>query len=314
MNEVLRIFDKLLKHKGYTIKKHPEHNLLPLKNFENFPVQKKIYNVFNTENQRIINNNILNLNICLRTCISKKRIFEGKHKLTKVSYEKHFLKCIHSLVIATNEAVKNNKNVSLTVFDDHSEASSICKIELLLNKLECKWRLITTKVPGQGESLYEQFDFCREKNSLFYFCEDDYLHTRSAINEMIDFYKNIYLETDSHLLIHPQEHELIYSQINYPSYILLGEHRRWRTISHATHTFFTHSSVVDKYWKYFIDTKYVGNKKKRHLGSEKKTTDNLFHHIPGFSPIPAVAVHLQTEKTLPPYFDWEEVWNKIGDS
>ncbi len=55
------------------------------------------------------------------------------------------------------------------MFDDHSEASSICKIELLLNKLECKWRLITTKVPGQGESLYEQFDFCREKNSLFYF-------------------------------------------------------------------------------------------------------------------------------------------------
>ena len=42
MNEVLRIFDRLLKQKGYTIKKHPEYNLLPLKNFENFPAQKKI--------------------------------------------------------------------------------------------------------------------------------------------------------------------------------------------------------------------------------------------------------------------------------
>ncbi len=128
MNEVLRILDRLLKHKGYTIKKHPEYNLLPLKNFENFSAQKKIYNVFNTEDHRIINDNILSLNICLRTCISKKRIRGGKNKLTKVSYEKHFLKCIHSLVIATNEAVKNNKNISLTVFDDHSEASSICKI------------------------------------------------------------------------------------------------------------------------------------------------------------------------------------------
>ena len=61
MNEVLRIFDRLLKHKGYTIKKHPEYNLLPLKNFENYPPQKKIYNVFNTENQRIINNSILHI-------------------------------------------------------------------------------------------------------------------------------------------------------------------------------------------------------------------------------------------------------------
>ena len=68
---------------------------------------KTTQRIFNTENKRIIDNDILNLNICLRTCISKKRIREGKNKLTKVSYEKHFLKCIHSLVIATNEAIKN---------------------------------------------------------------------------------------------------------------------------------------------------------------------------------------------------------------
>ena len=126
---------------------------------------------------------------------------------------------------------------------------------------------------------------------------------------MINFYKDIFEETSTHLLIHPQEHELVYSQINYPSYILEGQNRRWRTISHATHTFFTHSSVVDKHWKYFGNTKYVGHKEKRHLGSEKQTTDKLFNHIPGFSPIPAVAVHLQSKESLPPFFDWECIWN-----
>ena len=90
MNEVLRILDRLLKHKGYTIKKHPEYNLLPLKNFENFPAQQKIYNVFNTENHRTINNNILSLNICLRTCISKKRIRGGKNKLQKSAMKNIF--------------------------------------------------------------------------------------------------------------------------------------------------------------------------------------------------------------------------------
>lgn len=123
--------------------------------------------------------------------------------------------------------------------------------------------------------------------------------------------KKIYEQTGSHILIHPQEHELIYSQFNYPSYILLGENRRWRTMSNATHTFFTHGSVVREFWDYFENTKFVGVKEKRHLGSEKKTTDQLFKHIPGFSPIPAVAVHFQTEECLPPFFDWKELWGKI---
>jgi hypothetical protein len=53
------------------------------------------------------------------------------------------------------------------------------------------------------------------------------------------------------------------------------------------------------------------NSKLRHLGSERKTTDRLFDHIPGFSPIPAVAVHLQETHCLPPFFDWKELWDKI---
>ena len=225
--------------------------------------------------------------------------------------EEHLLKCIQSLFISINEAIKNNKKIKLVVFDDRSDSSSLEKINNLLNDLECEYEILTTKNTGQGNSLYEHFSFSRDKNSLFYFCEDDYLHIPNAIHEMISFYRDIYEETSTHLLIHPQEHELIYSQINYPSYILEGKKRRWRTISHATHTFFTHSSIVDKYWSYFDDTKYVGNKKKRHLGSEKKTTNKLFNHIPGFSPIPAVAVHLQSKESLPPFFDWKKVWDSI---
>ena len=78
---------------------------------------------------------------------------------------------------------------------------------------------------------------------------------------MINFYKDIYEETSAHLLIHPQEHELIYSQINYPSYILEGKHRRWRTISHATHTFFTHSSIVGKHWNILIILSMLATRK-----------------------------------------------------
>ena len=310
MNEALRILDKLLKKGGYTIKKHSEHNLLPLKNFKNNPFLLNTYEAFNKKHKIIHNDDVSQLNICLRTCINKKRAGHN-NELTGIAMDTHLLKCIHSLIISINQAVSNNKKIKLTVFDDRSDSASLKMINNLLNMVTCDWEIIQTKSPGQGNSLYEHFSFARNKNSLFYFCEDDYLHIPDAINEMINFYMGIFKETSTHLLIHPQEHELVYSQINYPSYILEGKKRRWRTISHATHTFFTHSSIVDKYWEYFYNTRYVGHKEKRHLGSEKQTTDKLFNHVPGFSPIPAVAVHLQSQASLPPFFDWKSWWNNI---
>ena len=311
MNEVLRVLEKIFKKSGYTIKKHPKYNLLPLRDYQNNPLLKNVYDSFDNRKQTVSCDDISMLNICLRTCINKNRAGQSYNELTGVAVEEHLLKCIQSLFISINEAIKNNKKIKLVVFDDRSDSSSLEKINNLLNDLECEYEILTTKNTGQGNSLYEHFSFSRDKNSLFYFCEDDYLHIPNAIHEMISFYRDIYEETSTHLLIHPQEHELIYSQINYPSYILEGKKRRWRTISHATHTFFTHSSIVDKYWSYFDDTKYVGNKKKRHLGSEKKTTNKLFNHIPGFSPIPAVAVHLQSKESLPPFFDWKKVWDSF---
>lgn len=310
MNEVLRLLDKVLKKRGYAIKKHPQYNLLPLKNLENFPDQKIAYDCLNKENKEKPAN-INKLEILLRTCINDKRAKGKRSQLTGVSLEEHLLTCINSLLVSINHAKENNNDIVLTIFDDRSDNTVIEALQQQCSKLDCDWKIITTKKTGQGASLHEHFAYAKDKDSLVYFCEDDYLHEEDAINEMIGFYKNIYRRTGSHLVIHPQEHELIYSQFNYPSYILLGENRRWRTMSHQTHTFFTHSSVVSKYWKYFENTKYVGSKEKRHSGSEKKTTDQLFKHLPGFSPIPAVAIHFQTEECLPPFYDWKRLWQKL---
>lgn len=310
MNEVLRLLDRVLKKQGYSIKKHPEYNLLPLKKFADLSEQKQVYDAFNANGDAALDNTN-KLEVCLRTCINDKRAKGKRSELTGVSLEEHLLKCINSLLISINHAKKSNLEINLTIFDDRSEPSAINKIKTLCENLKCDWKIITTKKTGQGNSLYEHFSYAKDKEALFYFCEDDYLHEESAISEMVSFYKKVYEQTSTHLLIHPQEHELIYSQYNYPSYILLGENRRWRTMSNATHTFFTHSKTVHNYWEYFENTKYVGIKEKRHLGSEKKTTDLLFKHIPGFSPIPAVAVHLQTESCLPPFFDWRTLWEGI---
>ena len=73
-----------------------------------------------------------------------------------------------------------------------------------------------------------------------------------------------------------------------------------------------HSSTVRKYWEYFENTRFVGNKKKRRLGVEARTTNYLFNHLPGFAPIPALAAHMQAEKCLPPFFNWRPNWDQNG--
>lgn len=313
MNELLRVLDKVLKKQGYSIKKHPQYNLLPIKNAEEFSQQKKVYESFNSNKKHDPENkdDIEKLEVCLRTCINNNRAISRRSELTNVSLEDHLLGCIASLIISIEEAKKQGADVRLTIFDDRSEEGVLNKIKSFCEKLSCEWRIVTTEKTGQGASLHQHFSYAKDKNALFYFCEDDYLHESFAIKEMMDFYKMIYEQTAEHLLIHPQEHEMLYSEINYPSYVLLGKNRRWRTMSNATHTFFTHSAVVSKYWDYFENTKYVGIKEKRHLGSEKKTTDKLFNHIHGFSPIPAVAIHFQSKGCLPPFFDWQRLWDKV---
>ena len=309
MNEFLRIIDRLLKKYGYAIKKHPQYNLLPLEDFKGFEDLKTVYSL--ADNIKEKKDKIDNLEICLRTCINDARTKNRVNELTKTNLDEHLLKCVNSLLVSINYAVEKGIEIKLTIFDDRSSKTAIDVIRSSCNNLNCEWRIITTEKTGQGESLYQHFDYARRVEALTYFCEDDYLHIQSAIYEMYQFYKQIYDQTGSHLLIHPQEHELIYSQFNYPSYILEGEKRWWRTMSHATHTFLTHSAVVKKYWQYFENTKYVGIKEKRHLGSEKRTTDQLFNHIPGFSPLPAIAAHMQTEQCLPPFFNWKEVWDSV---
>jgi hypothetical protein len=309
MNEVLRLLDRVLKRQGYSIKKHPQYNLLPLKDFKSFPGQKQVYEALNSEKKEK-SANVNKLEVCLRTCINDKRAKGKRSELTGVSLEEHLLTCINSLFVSINYACNKGLNVSLVVFDDRSSEPVVEKIKNLAKKLQCEWRFAVTEETGQGSSLHEHFSYAQGKDSLFYFCEDDYLHEAEALYEMATFYKDVFEKTESHLLIHPQEHEMIYSQYNYPSYILLGENRRWRTVSNATHTFFTHSKVVTEHWLYFENTKYVGIKEKRHLGAEKKTTDLLFNHIPGFSPIPAVAIHFQTKECLPPFYEWQKLWKE----
>lgn len=313
MNEALRLLRKLVRKWGYDLKKSEQYVLRPVPNLETLAENLSVGSakaVLDGEGPQGTTA-LDHLTVYVRTCLRADRNVNTRPRMAGADEEENALRCIWSLIRSVNQAATKTgaPNIHLICLDDRSDPPFVDKLKRLLGALECAWDLQQTEEQGQGQSLHQQFREGRAAPGLVYFVEDDYLHESDAITEMWSFYRQVHNASGGHCVIYPQEHKTLY-EAHYPSYILAGETRRWRTMSDATHTFFTHAQVVDTYWDYFENTKFVGIRKKRHLGVEKNTTNKLYKHIPGFSPIPAVAVHLQYEDLLPPLFDWQRLWNE----
>ena len=312
MNEALRLLRKVVRRWGYDLKRSEQFVLRPVKGLDQIDsVQalKRVREVFDNTDERK-ETDLDRVIVYLRTCLRPNRNRDTRRRLTGVSNEENALRCLRSTITAINRFVDRmgQDQISIVVLDDHSDPNMKEHLQSVVASARCKSDFRTTHIQGQGPSLHEQFSDSRDRNALVYFCEDDYLHEADALIEMWEFYRQVYGATSEHCVIYPQEHETLYTSY-YPSYILAGAKRRWRTMNDATHTFFTHGHVVDRYWKYFENTKYMGVRDKRHLASERVTTNRLYDHIPGFSPIPPVAVHLQYEELLPPFYDWRPLWD-----
>ena len=311
MNDLLKFFSNSLKPLGYHIAEYGAPNILRIRNLDKDEdigtFRKSQYGENLTKDA-----NLDHMIVYLRTCTRANRNIDAKPRLTGASMEENTLRCINSLIGAMNNAASLGK-IELVVLDDRSDDDAVEKIKAICSKANFPWTLDQTQTTGQGASLHEQFSKGKEQNALLYFVEDDFLHEAEGLKSAWSFYKQIYKDFKSHSMIHPQEHADLHKKL-YPSYIVAGPDRHWRTMRHATHTFMTHGHIVRDYWDCFENTKYVGIKKKRKLGSEAKTTNKLFKHIPGFSPLKPFAVHLQFENLLPPFYNWKPLWdkNKVG--
>lgn len=307
MNDIIKLISKSLQPFGYHVRPRGGLNLLRVPNLERDAHISVSRRALDNPATRAPDGNLDSLVIYLRTCMRDKRNIDTRPRLTGVNMTEHSLRCINSL-LRSAENLKDIK-VEIRVLDDHSDPAPLTRLNALLKTAKFPVSVLTTSEKGQGASLHEQFTRGRADNAIVYFVEDDFLHEPDGLAAMIKFYRDIAALTGSHSVIYPQEHNTLYSH-HYPSYIVLGDDRHWRSVRHATHTFLTHGKVVDKYWRYFENTKYVGIKKKRKLGSEARTTNNLFKYLPGFSPMKPCAVHLQFEELLPPFYDWRPLWER----
>ena len=316
MNDLLKFLSKQLHPFGYHITKRTAPNLLKINNVEADSKNKQTITIprRHFDKATFSDHNPLNYNtlsIFYRTCLRKNRNLNQKPRVCGDNNDQLVFSCLNSLIIALEKFKQHYPEIELTFYwlDDHSDPNYYTVLEKQLLQSSLSVEIVDLINSGQGQSLHQQFSLARKQNGLCYFIEDDYLHEEDALIVLYRFYQMLVKQCAVHSMLYMQEAEELYKD-QYPSYLLKGEDRHWRTIRHATHSFFIHSYFVDYFWDYFENTKFVGIRRHRKKGSERKTTNRLFLHLPGFAPLKPVAVHLQFEETLPPFYDWDPLYKK----
>ena len=254
---------------------------------------------------------------------NKSRIFESQ----KCEYT---YRTINSVIKSCNYAKNYFKDINfkIIVTDDKSEQKTLDKINSILNKSDLDTKLVSIKndefldkiekldtngkeisknMLSNMRNIYKSLEIAESENSdLFYILEDDYIHEKMAISEMLFTYEKLSSQLNKELFLCPADYPYLYSNIEKTS-VFFGNMRHWRQINETLITFFTSKKMLQKYKK-----ELVSMCTKRHHPMEKKLHE-IYEKEICLSPIPSLSMHCTNINSIygiPPNFDWKKVWEE----
>jgi hypothetical protein len=254
---------------------------------------------------------IKSFDIYLRSCARIEVFGQERGRFNGAAKSEVLLRCLNSLIRSINYAMAHHVDtpITLTIIDDHSSPSVVDGIEALLKDADCPARLHRLAEQGMSHSLAETFGMAkREAGDVIYFLEDDYLHDERSILETIQSYGRIAATLKTDVILFPADYPEYYRHV-WSTHLLLGSHRHWRRIPATTGTQVLSKQILIQHWdKYQGLTRYGSDPSV----TEANTINRVLETVPGYSPLPALAVHFQHLDTMSPYFDWEACWNNAA--
>jgi len=159
-------------------------------------------------------------------------------------------------------------------------------------------------------SILSSFNIAKDKSEdLVYFVEDDYIHKKECIIEMISAYEKISSELNRDLFLCPIDYPFLYKKLD-NSNILIGNKYHWRTVNESLLTFLTSKYLINKYWNELVLM----------AENEHSPFETPLHKIYEtelcLSPIPSLAMHCTNVNSifgLSPNINWKKLWeeNKV---
>ena len=268
------------------------------------------------------------LDIIIRTCASVNMLSQNKSRLFEKEKIEYTLRTIRSLLNSTkaNPQLKKIK-INFRVIDHNSSRENLKKIDFIFKNFETNYNLINLdvhkfkdeieKVNERGQevsnnqisnmaNINQSLIEAKSCEDLIYFVEDDYLHKRCSISEMIFTYERIASQTKSEIIICPTDYPYLYTKAD-KTQNFLGHNYHWRRVEETLCTFLTSKKIIEKYWD-----KYLSMCKKEHAPFEKPLHEIYINEL-CISPMPSLAVHFTNINSifgLSPNVNWEKIWDE----
>ena len=243
----------------------------------------------------------------------KKRLFEQP----KIEYSR---RSINSLIKAIT--VCRNKypviKIKTIIVDDQSKKDNLDKIRKLIQDQNIeiisldheKYKSIikkqkTTETFSNLASLLQSFEIGKNQgDDLIFFIEDDYIHSKTMIDEMITSYERVASQVKKDIIMCPADYPYHYMNKEKTN-ILIGSKRHWRTINKTLCTFMLSKNLLNKYWENFYKTCLD-----RHEPFEKYINE-IYKNEVCISPIKSLSLHLTNVNSnygLSPFLDYKKLW------
>ena len=323
-----KIFIKICRKIGYEI--------IDQNNFEIPTLNKKINDDLSMLGNSSINlplgevkitRKVKALDIIIRTCASVNMLTQNKKRLFQQEKIEYTLRTIKSLLNSASDSKLVNLNINFKVIDHNSTTKNLKEIDNIFKKFDKEYLLINldiskfkntinkTNQMGKEVTLNQMSNMANIRQSLLeakksedliYFVEDDYIHKKNSLSEMIFTYERIASQINNEIIICPTDYPYLYAKAEVTQNFL-GDKFHWRKINETLCTFLTSKQIIEKYWD-----KYISMCEIEHAPFEKPMHE-IYEKELCISPIPSLALHFTNINSifgLSPNVDWKKVWDE----
>ncbi|MDC2996407.1 glycosyltransferase family 2 protein [Candidatus Pelagibacter sp.] len=274
---------------------------------------------------------VKSLDIILRTCASVKMLTQSKERIFEKEKSEYTLRCLKSIVNSIKFSEKELKKIKikLTIIDFNSNQEIIDKFKTILNnnffnyeikKLEYEKysaqisstneenKPVTVNQKSNMSNIHQSIELSKNCEDLIYFVEDDYIHSKNSILELVLAYEKFTSQLNSEVFLCPTDYPYLYRDVENTN-VIIGNQLHWRRINHTLCTFLTSKMMIDRYHK-----KITQMCKFEHYPFEKPLHD-IYKKEFCFSPIPSVAIHCTNINSiygLSPNVDFKKLWEEAA--